>query len=153
MKKVKLVLMALPITLLLMSSCKKKIYGCMDKTALNYSEVATLDAGNCVYQEEEVIISNTLTNIAWTQQSTWWQVNLIWEEITQDVIDNGAVDVYASDGSDWTPLPTTLFLSSSYSTIINLSYSVGKVEITWEDSDGTLPLEPGPMDFKMVILK
>jgi hypothetical protein len=32
-------------------SCKKKIYGCMDEQATNYSSIATEDLDNCVYPE------------------------------------------------------------------------------------------------------
>lgn len=37
--------------ILIFSSCKKKIYGCTDPAAENYSSVATEDMDNCVYSE------------------------------------------------------------------------------------------------------
>ena len=35
------------------SSCKKKIYGCMDEAAINKSDLATIDDGSCTYPVPE----------------------------------------------------------------------------------------------------
>lgn len=81
--------------------------------------------------------------------------SLTWNEITQDVINNGAVSVYMKQG-DWGQLPVTVPQqngSYTWTTSIIPSYYVGGVDITIVDSDGALPLDPDPMDFKIVILK
>lgn len=139
---------------LTMPSCRKKIYGCMDETALNYSSVATEDAKDCIYQEqEEVIVSNTLNNIVWVNDGTYWSYNMQWPEITQDVIDNGAVSTFIGDGSGaWTQLPYIIYWSGYFSTV-SASYEIGEIGLKWEDSDGFLPDTPVFNSVKVVIFK
>jgi hypothetical protein len=151
-----IILFTAPIILLGTVSCKKEIYGCTDALAVNHSTYATVDDGSCYYYTaptEEVLMSNIIYGVSWSQGSTWWYIELTWSEITQSVLDNGAVSVYMKAGGDWIELPFTTYLSSSYSSSINAFYSLGKVTIEWSDSDGTLPLEPDPYDFKVVIFK
>lgn len=154
-----LVIILIPILFIGITSCKKVIYGCTDQTADNYSTYANKDDGSCFHYVEpnipdEVVISNIVYNVAWNQGSTYWYIDLQWAEITSNVLNNGAVSVYARDaGNDWIELPMTLYLSSSYSSTISASYSLGEVSIVWEDSDGTLPLSPPILDFKLVVFK
>jgi len=60
MKKLKLVLMALPITLLLMSSCKKE--GCTDPDSKTYNADAKKDDGSCQYEGNSVLWYNETTS-------------------------------------------------------------------------------------------
>lgn len=155
--------MVIPVIIVGLTSCKKEIYGCTDATAENYSTYATVDDGSCYHYiappqptapPDEVVISNIVYNVIWEQGSTYWFIELQWAEITSSVLTNGAVSVYARDaGGNWIELPMTLYMSSSYSSTITASYSVGEVSIVWEDSDGVLPNEPPVLDFKIVIFK
>lgn len=157
MKKV--ILLIMPVLMIGLMSCKKEIYGCTDQTAENYSTFATVNDGSCYHYNapnipDEVLVSNIINNVPWQQGSSYWHINLQWTEITNDVLDNGTVSVYARDsGGDWIELPVTFFVSTTYSSIMTASYSVGEVSIVWEDSDGYLPNEPPVLDFKLVILK
>ena len=139
--------------------CKKKIYGCMDEGAKNYSPIATKDAQNCVYEQpetEEVIVSTVFKNVNFQQNqySDGYEASLTWNEITQNIIDKGAVNTYVSYGVDWTILPYTY--ASGYqqvSTTISYAYSQGKIDLFVQDSDGIIGSNPGPLDVKIVILK
>jgi hypothetical protein len=137
------------------SGCKKKIYGCMDKDAENYSNVANLDDGSCFYYENEIIVSNIIENVSWVQDGNSWYVSLTWGEITNNVINNGAVSVYMSDSNakQWIELPFTTYFSPSYSTTFLTSYSEGLVEVYCVDSDLVLPDYPGTASFKIVVYK
>lgn len=154
MKKTKLLLLIIPVSLLTFTSCKKKIWGCMDETALNYSPVATEDAQDCVYDEQE-IISTTVLNNPWYLDGVSYEVNLTWSEITQDVLDNGAVDAYIrfSGQTSWHPLPVTFYSSASYSTSVEVAYGLTSVTLFWTDSDLTAPATPPSVDVKLVIQK
>lgn len=151
--KIKL-LIAIPVLALTISSCKKKVWGCMDETALNYSSVATEDAKDCIYPEqEEVVVSNTLNNIVWENEGTYWSYTLSWPSITQEVINNGAVSAFLGDGvGGWIQLPYIIYWSGYFSTV-SAAYGVGTVELTWEDSDGFLPSTPDLNSVKCVIFK
>lgn len=155
----KFVLIVAPLIAITLLSCKKEIYGCKDQTAENYSTYATIDDGSCYHYvapsiPDEVLISTVVYNVSWSQGSAWWYITLDWAEITQSVLDNGAVSVYMNAGGDWIELPFTTFISSTYSTTINAFYSLNTVYIEWSDSDGTLPIEPSSTyDFKIIIFK
>lgn len=160
MKNIRIICIALAIPLMLSTSCKKKIYGCTDSNAENYSPVANEDSKSCVYASEEtedvdeVIVSNIITGATWQQAGQTYMIELTWEEITHDVVNNGAVDAYISEGNgEWLSLPLTLYLDDSYSSTISVSYSVGEVVLIWEDSDLTTPMEPPSLDVKLVIHK
>ena len=133
------------------TSCKKKIYGCMDSTALNYSPVATEDGQDCVYEaKSEILVSNTINNITWVNEGTYWSSSITWSEITTYVINNGAVSAFIGDGGEWTQLSYTIFWGG-YQTHVIAIYSVGKVDLIWEDSDGVLPETPFLNKIKLVI--
>lgn len=136
-------------------SCKKKIYGCTDPNALNYSEVATEDGKDCVYKEAEKdeVYSSRVNNVAWTLVGNEWKIILNWSEITQEVLNKGAIQTFLGDvGYDnWSPVPATFYQSSTYSTSILVNYSLNNVEIIWVDSDLTPPLTPPNVDVKVVI--
>jgi hypothetical protein len=152
MKRMKMLVWMLPMALITLGSCKKKIWGCMDETALNYSPVATEDAQDCIY--EEVLISNVISNVSWDQSGEAWGLTLTWDEITQDVLDNGSVDVYmrVTGQSEWFPLPYSI--PSGYENVTDSYYVVyllGTIDVWCEADDNILP-DPQPnCDFKIVI--
>lgn len=155
MNVIKITYIALAISLVLSTSCKKKIYGCKDSNAKNYSSVANEDSKSCIYDDEEIIVSNTILGASWQQSGQTYEMVLNWAEINQSVIDNGTVDAYVSEEGiqEWNPLPVTLYLSDQYSSTISVTYSLGKVVLTWTDSDLTTPIQPVSLDVKLVIHK
>lgn len=159
--KTKLFLIAMIGLSIGMTSCKKKIYGCMDETALNYSSVATEDGKDCIYQEniiheDEVLISNTVLNVAWQTWGNTLGITMTWPEITQSVLDNGVVDVYIrwNGSNEWQPMPFSM--ASGYTNVTfsyYVAYRVGEVDLVIEADDNILP-DPHPnADIKIVILK
>ncbi len=157
MKRFKLILICAPIFLVALSSCKKKIYGCMDATADNYSPVATEDLENCTYSEPEPdeVYSSTLSNGSWTLDGNQYKATVYWSEITQDIMDNGGVLAYIriAGNTVWEQIPMTFYQSASYSTSIGISYVVGQARMTWTDSDLTAPATPPSVDVKLIILR
>lgn len=151
MKKYVLIFFALVVTIGF-QSCKKKIYGCMDETATNYSPVSTEDAQNCVFEADEVQVSNTVLNFNWSNQSTYWYSSFTWESITQEVINNGGVSVFLGDDGSWVQLPYSVYWTG-YETNVSAVVSLGMVELYWEDSDGTLPDAPFLNDTRFIIFK
>lgn len=154
MKNFRIICVVLAVSLISLS-CKKKIYGCLDSNAENYSSVANEDSKSCTYADEEILVSNTILGATWQQAGQTYEMILTWEEISQHVIDNGAVDAYVSEegAQEWNPLPVTLYLSDQYSSTVSVAYTLGKVVLTWTDSDLTTPIEPPSLDVKLVILK
>lgn len=122
-------------------SCKKKIYGCMDATAINYSDVATEESNSCIYED---VYSSTVDNVTWTFNDPSYEAHLTWTMIDQDIIDNGALNVFIKIGnnSNWSPVPLTFYQSGSYSTTIEVGFRVGAVDLFWTDSDLTQPATP-----------
>lgn len=137
---------------IILSSCKKDIYGCMDSTAANYSNAATKDDGSCFFSEPAAT-STTVTISNWTQNGNDWVTTIPYGEITADVIDNGAVMVYRQAGTNvWNSLPLTTYESVSYSTTIKVSVTVGQIIITWTNSDDSLPTNPGEDIYKITVV-
>ena len=147
----KKILFVLVLCLLCLQSCKKKIYGCMDSSALNYSDVATEESNSCIYDN---VFSSTVSNVYWDFTDPSYKSSLTWTEIDQDVIDSGALNVYMQIGNtgNWTPLPLTFYQSSSYSTTIEVGFGVGYVNLYWTDSDLSQPIAPPTnVNVKLVI--
>ncbi|MBI3135379.1 MAG: hypothetical protein HYZ14_11955 [Bacteroidetes bacterium] len=134
-------------------SCKKEIYGCTDTQAANYSTLATSNDGSCFYDESDVK-STTVTISTWSQSGSDWATTIPYGEITADVIENGAVVCYINSGMEnvWQALPLTIYQSTSYSSTIEVSITVGQVLIYWKNSDGTLPANPGERMFKITAI-
>lgn len=154
--KVSMIFAALSVLLLTgTTSCKKKIYGCMDESAENYSPVATEDAKNCVYAEPEEVYSSTVQNVGWYLDGVQYRSDITWSAITQNVLDNGGLITYIriAGNSIWENIPFTIFQSSTYSTSVNVSYHLGGVSLVWTDSDLTIPATPPIVDVKLVIVE
>lgn len=74
-------------------------------------------------------------------------------EITEDVLNYGAVLVYLYQDGSLYSLPTTFINSADggYLTSIWLTLNLGEVLVTFQDSDG-LTVNPGNQEFKVVII-
>jgi hypothetical protein len=98
-------------------------------------------------------MSSQISTISvWTYSSPSYFGEIYNSEITQDVLDNGAVLVYANSGTNtWSQLPVTFYQSSSYSTTLEVVTYPNTVRIYWTDSDLTQPATPPAMTFKVVV--
>jgi hypothetical protein len=97
------------------------------------------------------ISSNTYTT-TWTFQDPSYYCDLSVPEITQDIVDNGAVFVYMSNGNGgWTALPHTEPIDGSYSSTYTPVHFVGGVRI-WKTDTDLLTLDPGSSTFKVVVV-
>jgi hypothetical protein len=94
-----------------------------------------------------VIGSNPVT-ITWETADSTLSATLTDADITQDVVDNGLVEVYKeyNDGS-WTNLPDVNGINS---TVFN--FYAGGLTLYDQNADGTLPANPGNQTFRIVII-
>lgn len=93
----------------------------------------------------------TVSNWSWNSPNYWG--TMTWSEITQDIVNTGAIFVYMQVGSSWFQLPYTWYPSSSYSRSYAAIHAVGEVRIRITDSDhGTIP-DPGSTNFKVVLIE
>lgn len=138
--------------LTLATSCKKEIYGCTDMEADNYSTLADTDDGSCYYHEPSAQ-STTATISNWSAGVDHYYAQIPWGQITSDILTNGAVMVYKNSGTNtWSQLPLTIYTSSSYSTTIEVSVTVGSVIIYYKNSDLSMPAVPATTEFKISIV-
>ena len=95
------------------------------------------------------ISSNTYTT-NWTFQDPSYYCDISVPEITQDIVDNGAVFVYMSNGNGgWTALPFTEPIDGSYSSTYTPVHFLGGVRI-WKTDTDLLTLDPGTSTIKVV---
>lgn len=141
------------ITFVVLTSCKKEIYGCTDANSINYSVVATKDDGSCFEIEPNVNTTNiTISN--WTENFNEWSTIIPVAAITSDVLENGSVVTYKENGNNvWNSLPLTYYTTSSYSTTFEVAITVGQVIVNVSNSDGNLPTNPGEVVFKISVIK
>jgi hypothetical protein len=79
-------------------------------------------------------------------------VDLSVPEITQAVVDNGAVMVYYENMyGEWEAMPNTVAVSTNYSTVYSFSHWSGHVSLYVFDTDW-LTLSPDDMNIKIVII-
>ena len=97
------------------------------------------------------IISDTYT-VSWTFVDPSYKTEISESLITQDIIDNGAVMVYKSNGNGgWIALPYTLPLNATYSSTYSFVLYDGGLTV-WKTDTDMLTLDPGTTTFKVVIL-
>lgn len=138
---------------LIITSCKKDIHGCTDPQADNFSNAATKDDGSCFF-EGDAVKSTSVTISNWTETADSWATTIPYGEITADLLTNGAVLSYLENGTNvWQALPLTIYQSTTYSTTIEVSITVGQVMIEYKNSDGTIPSNPGEKKFKISVIE
>jgi hypothetical protein len=97
------------------------------------------------------IISDTYT-VSWTFDDPSYKTQISESLITQDIIDNGAVMVYMSNGNGgWIALPYTLPQDATYSSTYSFVLYDGGLTV-WKTDTDMLTLDPGTTTFKVVIL-
>lgn len=94
----------------------------------------------------------TFAITSWTESGVSYKAASPWlSDITQNIVDNGAVHTYMSNGSGgWEPLPLTLYPSSTYSRTYTAVHYLNGVTLWVNDSDLNLPSDPGTRSFKVV---
>jgi hypothetical protein len=96
--------------------------------------------------------SYTVFNWEWTFLDPEYYVDLSVPEITQAVVDNGAVMVYYENTyGEWEAMPNTVAVTSNYSTVYSFSHWLGHVSLYVFDTDW-LTLSPDDMNIKIVII-
>jgi hypothetical protein len=91
--------------------------------------------------------------VTWTVEAPGYYCIIDDEYITQDIVDNGIVEVYMSNGSDgWISLPMTIPISSTYSSTFTPVHYLGGVTVWAFDTDTEQSADPGSTTFKVVCI-
>jgi len=91
--------------------------------------------------------------VTFYQSGTSYRTDISDGNITQAIVDNGAVLTYMSNGSGgWSALPLTYFPTTAYSRTFEAIHYLNAVTIWNYDSDGVLPANPGTKTFKIVAI-
>lgn len=98
------------------------------------------------------VVSSSITTSAWTYVSPSWEMAFTYSAITQDILDNGAVLVYAKQGSNYYQLPYTFYPASTYSRTYTFVQYLGGMKVFVTDSDLTQPVNPGSLTYKVVVI-
>lgn len=99
------------------------------------------------------VSSGTFTVAIWQYNEPSYYADIFASFITDDIVQSGAVLVYAQTGiNQYTQLPLTFYQSTYYSTSLEVSTSTGSVRIIWTDSDRAQPIEPQSLNFKVVAI-
>jgi hypothetical protein len=92
--------------------------------------------------------TSTTNNGSWTLSNGEYDAYLSVPAITQDILDKGTVNIFASDGSGgYTALPFSVAGMA-----INYTMSVGTINIQVTMNDGTNPPNIGANTFKVVVI-
>lgn len=95
-----------------------------------------------------VIGSDAFSVSSWTLTNSVYSASFTDADITSDVDAHGVVEVFKlySDGT-WTNLPD---INGKTSTVFN--FSTGAFDIYIQNSDGTVPANPGTQTFRVVVI-
>lgn len=98
------------------------------------------------------IVVKNITSSAWFLNEPSWIMNLEVPEVTEDIINNGMVQVYVKIGDVHHQLPSTFYVSNAYSITLGVSSRVSGIRVSWTRSDWGWEVHPGNQTFKVVIL-
>ncbi len=99
----------------------------------------------------EDALTQTVRN--WTYAAPSWTANILVPDITQAIVDQGAVLVYwKNPANQWAALPVTTYSLDWYTSTLDMTFAVGAVTVRKTDSDLTKPVDPGPQTFKIVTI-
>tara|TARA_R110002072_G_scaffold37323_9_gene109320 strand:- start:1876 stop:2385 length:510 start_codon:yes stop_codon:yes gene_type:complete len=96
--------------------------------------------------------SSTITSFDWTFIDPSWVITFNFPSITEEIMNSGAVLVYWKNGETYSQLPLTFYVSTEYSTTIEVSTFVGGLSLYWTDSDLVQGVNPGTQTFKIVVI-
>ncbi len=89
--------------------------------------------------------------VTWTMAAPGYYCTVEDANITKEIVDNGYVEVYMSNGSDgWIALPITMPISADYSTTFTPVHYLGGVTIWEYDTDANQSADPGSTTIKIV---
>jgi hypothetical protein len=134
----KIYVMALLSTVILINGCKKEG-----------------PAGPAGKDGNANVQSSTITFSTWN----WDAVNkfeysdFTWSAITPAIANTGTVLVYLSTSAGWTPLPRTIYPSTTYSESQRYTYKTGAFTIVVQDSDLTPPAALGTWTIKVLAIE
>jgi hypothetical protein len=95
----------------------------------------------------------TFTGVTWTISAPGYYCSMTDADITQDMVDNGTIMVYLSNGSGgWIALPYTIPINSTYSSTFTPVHYLNGVTVWKYDTDYTQAVDPGPKTFKVVVI-
>ena len=78
--------------------------------------------------------TNTYNSGSWVFIDPSYVTQISVPQITQDVLDNGAVLVYVETGEgQYSQLPVTLYTNADYSSTLEVIHLLGLVQINWTD--------------------
>jgi hypothetical protein len=97
--------------------------------------------------------TSIFTGVGWTAVGNIYYCILSDSNITQEIVDNGFVNVYIQDANAWEALPYSWPISPAVSTINVFQYSLGQVQIDQIRSDLSAYPNPGPTTFKVVCVE
>ena len=97
-------------------------------------------------------MSMTVVSSSWIYDATnkVYRATIIDVNITQDIVNTGAVMVYIVSGGTNLALPVTVYPSTAYSETFSFTFSLNTLVINVQDSDLTQPNNPGAYTFKIV---
>lgn len=99
------------------------------------------------------VLSGTYIISNWSYSEPSFVGDITVPDITQDIIQNGAILVYIETGEGtFSQLPLTFYQSDNYSTSLEVVTALQKVHIIWTDSDLATPLLPPALNFKVVTI-
>lgn len=128
--------------LITFSACKKDNTGPQGPAGTNGTN------GNANVHSQTFVVNPS----DWVVNSTNLTQFITDMDITQEIIDNGSVQMFIYFGSIWWPLPHTNF-SSTYSTTYSGSFYSNEFLIFVNRSDGAQPTVPGvALTFKVVTI-
>jgi hypothetical protein len=91
--------------------------------------------------------------VTWTISAPGYYCTMSDANITQDIVDNGIVEVYMYNGSDaWISLPITMPETSTYSSTFTPVHYLGGVTVWAYDTDTEQSADPGSTTFKIVCI-
>jgi hypothetical protein len=97
-------------------------------------------------------ISSKTYTTTWTYQDPSYYCDLNVPEITQEIVDNGAVFVYMSNGNGgWAALPCAIPIDGNYSSTYTPYHAIGWVRV-WKTDTDLVTLDPGSTTFKVVVV-
>jgi len=98
-------------------------------------------------------ITSDQFTVTWTISAPAYYCDISDANITQEIVDNGSVVVYMSNGSGgWVALPYTLPMSSTYASTYTPVHYLDGVTIWKYDTDYTQATDPGSTTFKVVCI-
>ena len=107
---------------------------------------------NGVDGNANVLGSPTFTTTAanWTSNSggVYWTASFTGATaITQSIVDNGIVSVFFLTGTEWTPLPFTIFNQN-----MTYAFGVGTIDLVAQSTDFTAMANPGNVTIRYVVI-